>query len=197
MFEGLDIGEKGALISSIGFAIIVTLALIPRLKTVGFARTLKMALGWILIFGGLILLVSQWQKIKGALDPASPISTAETVSVTARDDGHFYVRAKVNGVSVMFLVDTGASDIVLSRQTAARIGFDDSTLRYDGYAQTANGMVRIAGVRLDSIEVGSIALYDMRASVNGGEFDDNLLGMRFLNALRGWRVENGTLILTP
>jgi aspartyl protease family protein len=193
MFEGLSTGEKGALVTSVGFAVLVLMSLLPRLRSVGWLPSIKMALGWIVIFGGLILLVAQWPAIRGAVDPASPLATANEVRVAAREDGHFYVRASVNGESVLFLVDTGATDIVLTQATAARLGFDD--LVYDGVAQTANGEVRIAGVRLDRIEVGPIVLDGVRASVNSGALDANLLGMRFLNALRGWRVENGELVM--
>jgi aspartyl protease family protein len=194
MLDGLDTGEKGALVSSVGFAVLVLMSLIPRLRGIGFARSLQMALGWIVIFGGLILLVAQWPAIRGAVDPAAPVSSASEVRVTARDDGHFYVRARVNGDDVLFMVDTGATDIVLTRATAARLGF--TGLVYDGVAATANADVRVAGVRLDRLDVGGIRLDNVPASVNAGALGENLLGMRFLNALPGWRVENGTLILS-
>ena len=171
------------------------MSLLPRLRGIGFSKTLKMSLSWIAIFGVLILIVTQWPAIRAAIDPASPVSQAGEVRVAARDDGHFYVRAHVNGEPVLFMVDTGATDIVLNARTAERLGFNADGLRFDGVAETANGMVRIAGVRLDSIEVGSIRLDNVPASVNEGDLTTNLLGMRFLNALSGWRVEGGTLIL--
>jgi len=195
MFEGLSTGEQGALITSVGFLVLVTMGLIPRIRTIGISKTLKMSLSWIVIFGGLILIVTQWPAIRGALDPAAPVSSAGEVRVTARGDGHYYVRAAVNGEPVLFMVDTGATDIVLTMATAKRLGYDRERLRFDSVAETANGMVRIAGVRLSSIEVGSISLRDVPASVNQGALTNNLLGMQFLNAINGWRVEGGMLIL--
>lgn len=197
MFEGLSSGEKAALISSVGFAVLILMSLVPRLREVGAARTLKMALSWVLIFGGLIFLVTQWPAIRGALDPASPRTEGEEMLLTAREDGHFYVRGTINGESVLFMVDTGATDIVLTMETAARAGFSPDTLRFDGMAQTANGSVRTAGVRLGELTIGDVTLRDMPASVNEGVLGTNLLGMRFLRTLKSWRVEGDTLILRP
>ena len=197
MFEGLSSGEKAALISSVGFAILILMSLIPRLREIGATKTLKMALSWVLIFGGLIFLLTQWPTIRGALDPASPRMEGEEMLLTAREDGHFYVRGTINGESSLFMVDTGATDIVLTMETAARAGFSPDTLRFDGMAQTANGSVRTAGVRLGELTIGDITLRDMPASVNEGALGTNLLGMRFLRTLKSWRVEGDTLILRP
>lgn len=197
MFEGLSTGEKGALISSVGFAILILMSLVPRLREIGAAKTVKMALSWVLIFGGLIFLLTQWSTIRGALDPASPRTQGEEMLLTAREDGHFYVRGTINGESVLFMVDTGATDIVLTMETAARVGFSPDTLRFDGMADTANGSVRTASVRLGELTIGDITLTDMPASINEGALGTNLLGMRFLRTLKSWRVEGDTLILRP
>ena len=197
MFEGLSTGEKGALISSVGFAVLILMSLIPRLREIGAAKTLKMALSWVLIFGGLIFLLTQWPAIRGALDPASPRTQGEEMLLTAREDGHFYVRGTINGADVLFMVDTGATDIVLTMETAARAGFSPDTLSFDGMADTANGPVRTARVRLGTLTIGEITLSDFPASVNQGALTSNLLGMRFLRTLKSWRVEGDTLILQP
>ena len=193
MFDGLDTGDRGALVTMVGFALLVLMGLLPRLRSIGVSKSMKMTLSWVAIFGVLLLLVQQWPTLRAAIDPASPVVSASEMRVNARADGHFYVRARINGTSALFLVDTGASDVVLTRATAERVGLSD--LRFDGVASTANGMVRTASVRLDELDVGGIALRDFPASVNAGELDANLLGMRFLNALPGWKVEGETLIL--
>lgn len=201
MFEGLSTGEKGALVSMVGFGVLILMNLIPRLRQIGLSQTLKMSLSWIVIFGGLILIVSQWPAIRGAVDPASPRTTTgvsgEELLLTAREDGHFYARAAVNGETVLFMVDTGATDIVLTMATAERLGFAQNQLRFDGVAETANGAVRTAGVRLGELSIGPVTLRDVPASVNEGALTNNLLGMRFLRALSSWRVEGDTLILVP
>jgi aspartyl protease family protein len=110
-------------------------------------------------------------------------------------DGHYQVNARVNGAYVTFLVDTGATDVVLTMLDAQRIGFDPAKLRFTQRAETANGMVRAAPVTLDEIALGSIVIDHMPASVNEAPMSQSLLGMRFLNQLRSWRVEGQTLIL--
>jgi aspartyl protease family protein len=105
------------------------------------------------------------------------------------------VTARVNGTYVTFLVDTGATDVVLSPLDAQRIGFDPKDLRFTQRAETANGVVRAAPVTLDEVALGSIVVDHLPASVNEASMSQSLLGMRFLNQLRSWRVEGQTLIL--
>jgi aspartyl protease family protein len=195
MLSSLDTWDKGQFWYLLGFLLIVAMAAIPRIRTIGFGRAAKMALIWVLIFGGLIVFVVQWPQIRSALDPAAPVSRGNEVRVQARQDGHFYVRAQVNGQSVLFLIDTGATDIMLTRETAERVGISPETLRYDRIAMTANGTARVAGARIGTLEVGNIGMHDVPVSVSEGGLDTNLLGMRFLNRLGGWRVERGTLIM--
>jgi aspartyl protease family protein len=117
------------------------------------------------------------------------------ISFPASADGHFRIEALVDGTPIRFLVDTGASSIVLSPADAQRIGFDPASLHFTGFAETANGTVRTASVRLGAIEIGPIRLHDLRASVNQAEMRGSLLGMSFLERLRSFEVRDGTLIL--
>ena len=98
---------------------------------------------------------------------------------------------------VTFLVDTGATDVVLAPDDAQRIGCDMANLKFTQFAETANGTVRGAPVTLQSLIIGPIDITGMPATVNGAEMSDSLLGMAFLNRLSGWRVENGVLTLEP
>ena len=108
-----------------------------------------------------------------------------------------WARAEVNGKPVTFLVDSGASVIGLSTDTARGIGIDVDKLRYDGVVQTANGSMPVARVRLDRVQVGPIVRDNLTAFVAPGIGDTNVLGMNFLNSLSAWRVEDGWLILKP
>jgi len=112
-------------------------------------------------------------------------------------DGHFHVEARVDGTPIRFLVDTGASSVVLSKADAERLGFDPAKLDYTQQYNTANGIVFGAPVQLGEIAIGSISVEDVRASVNGGEMDGSLLGMSFLSQLSGFAVEGDRLILRP
>lgn len=137
-------------------------------------------------------------RVLGDLVPHQAMTTdSGAVQIRRGPDGHFRVLGLVNGVEVRFLVDTGASDIVLNRQDAERIGLRPDELAYTRIAYTANGQVRSAPVRLDSIAVGGIVLRDAGASVNGGELSVSLLGMSFLSRLSAFSVEGDTLTLRP
>ncbi len=120
-----------------------------------------------------------------------------SLSVRAGDYGHFYIEAQVNGVPVKFMVDTGASDVVLSPNDAARLGFKKSDLVFGRSYQTANGPVRGAAVVLDRIEVGPVSVAGMPASVNEADMDNSLLGMSFLKQFKSFRVGGNVLVLEP
>ena len=103
-----------------------------------------------------------------------------------------------DGLAAGFASECG--DHRLHRQAvvaARRIGIDPARLDYDQYAETANGTVRGAAIRLDSIAIGPIAMRQIPAAVNGADMSESLLGMEFLKRLKGWRVENGQLTLVP
>jgi clan AA aspartic protease (TIGR02281 family) len=115
--------------------------------------------------------------------------------VEAGPQGHFVIEATVNGMPVTFLVDTGASEIVLSLADARRLGFDPRHLEFSQRFGTANGEVEGAPVRLRELRVGQFSLYDLDASVNAAPLPVSLLGMSFLERLHGYRVEDRRLVL--
>lgn len=115
--------------------------------------------------------------------------------IEAGPHGHYVIEAMVNGRPVTFLVDTGATEIVLTLDDARRLGFEPRTLRYTQRFRTANGEVRGAPVRLREIRIGQLQLYDLQASVNEAPLGISLLGMSFLERLAGYEVRDGRLVL--
>src|SRR5262249_62380323 len=90
-----------------------------------------------------------------------------SVSFRAGADGHFHVEALVNGSRLRLLVDTGASQVVLSPADARRLGFDLGSLDFQHLSETANGPVTGAPVTLREVAVGEVRLGDVAASVDG------------------------------
>jgi aspartyl protease family protein len=179
-------------------------------SVVAFARAnpgsaLRYGAIWVAIFLGIAGLYSFkndaafiGQRIMGALSPTQGVAHDDgTLSFDAGPDGHFRIQAQVNGGRVTFMVDTGATDVVLAPNDARRIGIDPASLVFDQFAETANGTVSGAAIRLDSLVVGSIEMNGLPATVNGADMSESLLGMEFLSRLHGWRVENGVLTLVP
>lgn len=108
--------------------------------------------------------------------------------------GHYQVDARVNGTYITFLVDTGASDVVLSPDDAHRIGLDGQ-LNFSDHVETANGTAYVAPITLNELTIGPIVMHRLPAKVNQAPMQYSLLGMRFLNQLSNWRVQGQTLIL--
>ncbi|WP_170760159.1 retropepsin-like aspartic protease family protein [Ruegeria lacuscaerulensis] len=159
-------------------------------------KTLQQALAWVFIFVGVIAVVGLWEDIRTTVGPAPQMTvTGETIEVPRAYDGHYYLPVVVNGEPITFLVDTGASQIVLSAQDAERIGIDPDQLNYFGRAATANGEVRTAPVRLDSLELGPITDTNVSAWVNEGELWQSLLGMDYLHRFSNIQFTDGRLIL--
>ncbi|HBS48700.1 MAG TPA: TIGR02281 family clan AA aspartic protease [Rhodobacteraceae bacterium] len=160
-------------------------------------RTVKQAAAWGFIFLGTIAVIGLWDDIRSTVRPMQSINT-ETGQITLprAPDGHYYATLQVNGAPVRFLVDTGASEIVLTAEDATRAGLDLDTLAYTGRAMTANGMVRTAPVTLDEIALGPVTDRDLRAFVNEGEMDHSLLGMTYLRRWERIEITNDGLILS-
>ena len=96
---------------------------------------------------------------------------------------------------VDFIVDTGASNVVLSQQDAERVGIDTDTLIYGGRASTANGEVRTARVMLQDVRLGELDEGSLRAFVNEGELDSSLLGMSYLRRFGRVEITPNMLVL--
>ena len=104
------------------------------------------------------------------------------VTMTADAQGHFFTTGNVNGISVRFLVDTGASMISLGATDARRIGLDFNSGQ-KGLSNTANGQVVVSKVMLDTVRIGDITLHNVEALIHQNEMPMALLGMSFLNRM--------------
>jgi aspartyl protease family protein len=151
---------------------------------------------WGLIFVGVIAAYGLWNDMRPDLMLRQQVLSEGIVEVPRSPDGHYYVTAQVNGVPVDFVIDTGASEMVLSQADAARIGLDPANLAYLGTALTANGEVRTAPVRLDTVNLSGIEDTNIRAVVNEGAMDGSLLGMGYLGLYARIEIADGKLILT-
>ncbi len=126
---------------------------------------------------------------------ASATSYPSTMTIERSANGQFSVDAVIDGRRMEFLVDTGASSIVLRESDAARLGIHPARRDYVIRASTANGVVYAAPVQLERVEVGSLMVRDVRAVVLPDEaLNQNLLGMTFLSRVR-WEHRDGRLVL--
>ena len=157
-------------------------------------QALRMALAWGLIFVGVMAGYGLWSDIRRDIMPIQEVTPDATVEVPRAADGHYYLTLLINGTGVPFMVDTGASGMVLSEGDATRLGIDPTGLAYRGQATTANGVVRTARVTLPLVELGPFRNEDFGAFVTEGELDQSLLGMDYLGQFR-MEFDDGKLVL--
>ncbi len=161
------------------------------------SQTVQQGLIWGLIFVGTITAYGFKDVFRAQIFPSTAINNGTgSVTLSRANDGHFYANLKINEQYVEFVIDTGASAIVLSKSDAQRVGIETDSLNYLGQANTANGTVSTAFVRLDVVALGNIVDYRLPASVNGGELFGSLLGMDYLNLFSEFIIKGDILTLT-
>jgi aspartyl protease family protein len=141
-------------------------------------------------------LLSVGLRARSALIPAYAVANSPTSIVVSRGEGGgFYVMGSVNGAPVRFIVDTGASDIVLSPKDAASAGLLDDTTTFSRPSETANGIGYGAPVTVNSLAVGPIHLSKVPVFINQAPMRESLLGMAFLDRLESFEFRGDQLFL--
>ena len=128
--------------------------------------------------------------------PRQPVTSGRSLTLESGRDGHFQLEARIEGRHIDFMVDTGASLVIMRESDAARIGIRPMRSEYTATVSTANGKIKTAPAKLDRIEVGGITVYDVAALVLPDEaLGKNLLGMSFLSRLKRYEYANGRTVL--
>jgi aspartyl protease family protein len=159
-------------------------ALVAMRRQLG--QFVRMLLLWGLLFTGVMAGWGLWQSVM--LPSITVQHTGEdAIELRRGRDGAYRLTLEVTGREGMapqpihFIVDTGATDIVLTLADAKALGFADNDLAFLGTARTANGVVRTAQVRLEGVRLGDQQHRNIRALVNEGDLHVSLLGMTFLS----------------
>jgi len=162
------------------------------------SQNLQSAAIWVLIFFSAVVLYGFKDNIESQLFPKTTLQQiGDDILLTRAGDGHFYATLTINDADITFVVDTGATNVVISRDDALRMGIDPDNLNYMGRAQTANGTVETASVRLDEVKFANRIDRNLAASVNGGELDTSLLGMSYLNRFSTIQISGNQMRLIP
>lgn len=166
-------------------------------------KNVQYAIAWVGVF---LLIITGYSyrdtllnsKLGSELIPGSTTITADdSMLLHARADGHFYISATINNHKLRFMIDTGASDIMLTKETAERIGLNIAPDAKKQIYSTANGISSGREVTIDTMQIGNFTTNNITAYVSQGNAGSNLLGMAFLNRLSGYSVEDGTMTLVP
>ncbi|MBL4917553.1 retropepsin-like aspartic protease family protein [Szabonella alba] len=158
-------------------------------------QALRQAAAWGLIIVGLMAGYGLWTDMRSTLVPRQSVVDANTIEIPRAPDGHYYVTLQIGDRDMTFMADTGATNIVIGRDTAESLGIDPDALVYLGTAQTANGIVRTARVTLEDVSLGPIQDARLNAYVTDGDMEGGLLGMDYLGRFR-IEIAGDRMILT-
>jgi aspartyl protease family protein len=165
------------------------------------SKALEAMLFWAVI--GLLLVVGYTYRFElrdasdrviAELMPGHVAGHGRDVEVVRGHSGDFALVAHINGARVPMLLDTGASSVVLTQETAKAAGLPIEVLEYSVNVDTVNGRTRAAPITLDRLAVGGLVEHAVPALVvQRGQLRNNLLGMSFLNRLESWEVRGDKL----
>ena len=114
---------------------------------------------------------------------------ATRVVLTAGSGGHFSSMGQINGQTVQFLVDTGATSIAMGVADAERIGLNYRSAPM-GQSSTANGIINTWRIKLASVKLGDVVVYNVDASVLPSAMPHVLLGNSFLTRFQMTRTND-------
>lgn len=172
-----------------------------RLPVIGSLLRMAITLGLVVL---LVLAIGQHGRIDPYLGRFTRALGMDPQQVVGREtrirmapDGHFWAKARINGVERRLLVDSGATTTALSTRTAAAAGLTPREGPIPVVIRTANGTVGAESARVADLRLGDVTARDLEVVVSPAFGDLDVLGMNFLSKLKSWRVEDGVLILQP
>jgi len=127
----------------------------------------------------------------------APPATARfyrAIWIKANANGQYFIKGSADGVPMEFMIDSGATNIVLPKTAAGRLHV--GPLSFDVPTSTANGTVQNAQITIHQLTIGDFTATDIPALVNGGELDQPLLGMSWLRLFRSVDIHNGIMTLS-
>jgi aspartyl protease family protein len=158
----------------------------------------------VIVFAALVLALAAvvpklYLERSGATPTAAVVepqpTNSRSLTIQRGAHGQFETQAVIDGRRMEFLVDTGASLVILRESEAGRLGVHPARRDYTARVSTANGTVMAAPTELNRVEVGGLVVFNVAALVLPDEaLSKNLLGMSFLSRVH-WEHRNGRLVL--
>ena len=205
-FDNLSGDNIANIIISLFFVTYLLISIVNS-KNITLVKLVKYIMIW-LFMGLIILIIYSYRyelndlkiRLASEISPSKPriinqSNQKSPISINISNDRHFYLEAKINQKNVLFLIDTGASDISLSIADAKKIGIDVDNLKYNKIYQTANGNILGATVILKEIIIADRVFNNISASVNKANQGVSLLGMSMLTKFEKYEFHRNKLIL--
>ena len=187
------------------YAIIILVIIASGLiaRRLPFRQYVRMILAWIGIFAVIFVgfsfrpeIALMWNRVKGELTGAPRQSIeGDTLRLVRQDDGHFWLRASLNGVEADFMVDSGASTTAVGAGLAkeAKLSMDGRTTELE----TANGIIQARLGEIRSFQIGDLRIEDHDVVIADNFGDTNVVGMNFLDSFESWAVKDNVMELRP
>jgi aspartyl protease family protein len=161
---------------------------------------LLLALLVLVAMAGAVVAYRDPEQVARASDTVSQLmrkrTTTRAVQIARGQAGEFALQAKINGVTAPMVIDTGATSVVLTYETAKAAGLPLELLEYDVDVETAGGHTKAARLTLDRLAIGKLVERSVPALVvPHGQMKTNLLGMSFLDRMESWEVRPDRLML--
>ncbi|HSG34705.1 MAG TPA: TIGR02281 family clan AA aspartic protease [Sphingomonadaceae bacterium] len=198
-----SVPRSGLLIATVLAVVIGVMGGFVKRGSPGLARLMRSG-STLALAGILVLVVLQVSRFDPRFEMAIPeiglpeqqVAGGET-RIPLAPDGHFWVRANVNGVPASFMVDTGATLTTLNEDTAAAAGLEPRQGGIPVIMQTANGPISARIATIDSLAFGNVEASGIDAAIAPNIGRTNVLGMNLLSRLASWRVEGQVMIMQP
>lgn len=198
-----ELPRSGLLLAAVGAMLLGVIGtfMLRRVPALGRLLRLTSTLG---LMGILVVVVLQLSRMDPRFEMAIPqlglpeqvVEGSET-RIQRAPDGHYWLRAEINGHPASFLVDTGATLTAVSTETAAAAGLEPREGGLPVRMQTANGPVAADLTTIDELRFGNVAARGLDAIIAPGLGPTNVIGMNLLSRLASVRLEGETMILVP
>lgn len=198
-----EVPRSGLLIATVAALAAGALGSFMARRNVPLGRTIR-TVSTLALVGVLVTVVLQLSRFDPRLEmvlpdmglPEQVVEGGET-RIPLAPDGHFWLKAQVNGEPVNFMIDTGATLTAVSASVAERAGLEPRRGGIPIRLNTANGTISAQVTSIDELRFGNVAARGLDAVMAPNLGETNVIGMNLLSRLKGWRVEDNTLILVP
>ena len=159
-------------------------------------KFVKFGLIWFIIFIFFIVVALVWENYRSEKSNLNIFDKdLERLTLKTASDGHFYITLGINSKPINFLIDTGATAMILSKKDGEKLGFNVDELNFSELAQTANGEILISPVVFDKVSLGFKNFSNVKAFISQTDMEKSLLGMSFLSRLKKLELGRNIMII--
>jgi aspartyl protease family protein len=198
-----ELPRSGLLLAAVGAMLLGVIGSIMIRRVPALGKLLRLT-STVVLMGILVLVVLQLSRMDPRFEMALPelglpeqIVEGRETRIKRAPDGHYWLRAEINGHPANFLVDTGATLTAVSTETAEAAGLDPREGSLPVRMQTANGSVAAQMTTINELRFGNVAARGLDAIIAPGLGPTNVIGMNLLSRLASVRLEGETMIMVP